>query len=270
MRVYMRVGGDYGCCGGVQVERQVREVNALILFLNNEPLYKRQLAALNHPIKRICHVLGADRSQTHFSAKPDGIVFKNFRKGTRTRNTKSEKTAAQFVIPHDVVLKEGDINTTSPVVEEDYETDDDSDDDTPISELLRRETELPPEDSDDNEDVSDIPDPPLGKEAVGVEVACDFGEPHGVCFGAITEQGVDEGDPFYQVTYDDGDFADFDEEEYNFAYELAWTITRGRKGKKKKPKPKKKPLKKKIKPAVKKLPAPPPSTYKVTTHPHSR
>ena len=80
----MRVGGDYGYCGGVQVAEQVHQVNQLLRFLAEEPTYRAHLAALNHPLhpaQPILHVLGADQSQTHFCAKPDGIVLKNFNKG---------------------------------------------------------------------------------------------------------------------------------------------------------------------------------------------
>jgi hypothetical protein len=83
----MRVGGDYGYCGGVQVAEQVRQVNDLILFLNQELEYKRQINALQHPIKRIVHILSVDQSQTHFCAKPDGIVLKNFNKETKCTPT---------------------------------------------------------------------------------------------------------------------------------------------------------------------------------------
>jgi hypothetical protein len=118
MRVYMRVGGKYGYCGGQQVAEQVREVNALLLFLSQEPEYKRWVVALQHPLhplKPIVHVLGADQSQTHFCAKPDGIVLGNFNKGPKFKPSGNDK-AASWCIPRDVVLKEGDINTTPIVI----------------------------------------------------------------------------------------------------------------------------------------------------------
>ncbi len=85
MRLWMRVGGEHGYCGGVQVAEQVKQVNELVLFLNQGRDYRAQLAALNHQIKRIKHVLGIDQSQTHFCAKKDGIVMKNFNKSTKVK-----------------------------------------------------------------------------------------------------------------------------------------------------------------------------------------
>jgi hypothetical protein len=118
-RVHMRVGGKHGCCGGQQVAVQVREANALLLFLSQEPECKRWVIALQHPLhplKPIVYVLGADQSQTHFCAKPDGIVLANFNKGPKFRPSGNDKAAANWCTPRDVVLKEGDVNTTPIII----------------------------------------------------------------------------------------------------------------------------------------------------------
>jgi hypothetical protein len=229
----MRVGGDYGYCGGVQVAEQVRQVNDLILFLNQERGYKANLGALSHPIKRIKHVLGADQSQTHFCAKRDGIVIKTFNKGTKWKDAPNGRAAAKFCIPHDIVLKEGDLKTKRcsslhTLEEKLSDTEDmatlsainEEDDDVPIAALLAQQRV----DSDSEDD--DMPiaallssarndgtAPPMGKAAEGEEVAYDFGEHYGTHIGAITEYDGD----FYQVTFDDGDFADWDAAEYKHA-----------------------------------------------------
>ncbi len=207
MRVWMRVGGDYGYCGGVQVAEQVHQVNELILFLNQERMYKSQVSTLNHPIKRIVHVLGVDQSQTHFCAKPDGIVLSHFNKGTKTRSLSNAKTANKFCIPRDVVLKHGDIYTQTedivPVVNMLVESSD-SDDDVPITALLRGDEPVTMQDGGGGTE------PSMQKASEGEEVAFDFGKSYGVCKGTITSFDGD----FYQVTFDDGDCADWDADEY--------------------------------------------------------
>ena len=145
MMVWMRAGGDHGCCGGIQVAEQVTHTMELIRFLESEPEHVQQLAALDHPIQEIEHVLGVDRSQTHFCAKPDGIVMQKFNKGPTFKSTTNDKTRARFIIPHDVVLSEGDINLTPYVAPapalppaDDSGDDSDSDDGLPIAQMLEK------------------------------------------------------------------------------------------------------------------------------------
>ena len=64
-------------------------------------------------------------------------------------------------------------------------------------------------------------DRPLGKDAVGKQVARDFGEKHGgIFFGRVVSvRGTCK--LIYHVRYTDGDEEDFDEDEYSYAYDLA-------------------------------------------------
>ena len=242
--VWKRVGGEHGYCGGVQVAQQVRHVMELVRFLEAEPEHVRQLAALDHPIKEIRHVLGVDRSQTHFCAKPDGVVMMKFNKGPTFKSTSNAKTAARFIIPHDVVLKEGDINLTPfvapaparpPADDSGDDTCSDSDEDIPITQILQRDATS--EDDSDGDVENDGDEPPLGVCAVGEEVAFDFGDGYGIFIGSITEYDGD----YYTVVYDDGDGNDFTTEKYLAAWKLEKKTDGTRSGGKTKKKKKKKP-----------------------------
>ena len=114
--------------------------------------------------------------------------------GPKFKSSTNEKAAARFCIPHDVVLKDGDINT-KPITIEDVtdsvvETDSDSDEDIPIAQLLQANSG-----SEDDIPLAQIVaaerqaslDPPMAEGAKGAEIATDFGVPHGVCIGFVTE-----------------------------------------------------------------------------------
>jgi hypothetical protein len=246
----------------------------LIRFLESEPEHAQQLAALDHPIQEIEHVLGVDRSQTHFCAKPDGIVMMKFNKGPTFKSTTNDKTRARFIIPHDVVLSEGDINLApfvapAPVLPsaEDVGDDSDSDDEIPLAQMLERDA---PSEDEENSDDGDGDEPPLGAAAVNEEVAHDFGDGHGVHVGCIT--GYD-GD-FYSVTYDDGDFQDFTTEECVKAWKHAKKIDdRRSSGKKKKKKKKKKKPKARaaiIRPVAIAIVTPAPPALRKSSNPNQR
>ena len=69
-------------------------------------------------------------------------------------------------------------------------------------------------------------EPPIKFEAIGEEIACDFGDEHGVCFGAVTK--YDEEEALYAVVYNDGDSCDFDDHEYHQAWHFGHQIRRGK------------------------------------------
>ena len=158
-------------------------------------------------------------------------------------------------------MKEGDINTKPivvgvvPQLPVESDSDSDADDAIPIAAVIARDAPEPESD----EDGGDTVEPPLGKRSEQEEVAFDFGDPYGICVGAITDYDGD----FYQVTYDDGEYADFDQAEYVAAWHLARSLhfvkrkkPRGRR-KQRAPKKKKKTQKKKKK---KTAPPTPPAT----------
>jgi hypothetical protein len=132
-----------------------------------------------------------DQSQTHFCAKKDGIVLKTFNRSTKAKCSSNDRASISFCIPHDVVLKAGDINanprvhiTQRPPVE----PSDSEDDDLPIASLCRRKKSPDVVDSgcEKNEEDASSDEPPMEEKAEGQEVAYDFGEQHGTYTGAIT------------------------------------------------------------------------------------
>ena len=151
-----------------------------------------------------------------------------FNKGPTFKSTSNAKTAARFIIPHDVVLKEGDINLTPLVApaparphadDSGDDTCSDSDEYIPITQILQRDATS--EDDSDGDVENDGDEPPLGVCAVGEEVAFDFGDGYGMFIGSITEHDGD----YYTVVYDDGDGNDFTTEEYLAAWKLAKKLT---------------------------------------------
>ena len=73
----------------------------------------------------------------------------------------------------------------------------------------------------ESENTGCAPKPPLVGDAVGKEVARDFGEEHGgIFYGTVTSvKGGEE--TLYRVRYTDGDEEDLDEGQYTCAYSLA-------------------------------------------------
>jgi hypothetical protein len=140
--------------------------------------------------------LGTDQSQTHLLAKPDGLVITKFNLSTKSRSKTNDRAAESFYIPRDVVLEEGDVNTTGS-----------------SPEYGDRECG----------DLQHIPEPPLGHSAVASEISKEF--PEGLFKGAVVsftedeEDATDEGG-IYHVVYADGDAEDLDHTEYIEAFLL--------------------------------------------------
>ncbi len=112
---------------------------------------------------------------------------------------------------------------------------DNSDDDLPVSSLLKRKLPSSSEDEDDDvpiaslvvsknldvlAEVSATTVVLTGEACIGVNSARDFGPPHGVCLGSIVRVDVHRRRPLYHVVYGDGDEEDYDEGELQYAREL--------------------------------------------------
>jgi hypothetical protein len=59
-----------------------------------------------------------------------------------------------------------------------------------------------------------------GDACIELQVARDFGGPHGVCKGPIVSVDLNRRRPLYHILYDDGDEEDFDDQELQYALEL--------------------------------------------------
>jgi hypothetical protein len=230
--VWARVGGDYGYWGGAEVAMQFKEVQQFLRWEEEQPQFKEQLAALGYAgPQRMQACFGADRSQTHLLGKPDGIVMSKFNKGTTHKSKKNVKSADKFVIPRDVVLLPGDINT-NPIPIPVPPT-------TPVSLSGPNSEACGIEVSDDGLEDHDlefgeIPEPPLGQSAISEEVARIFDDE--VFCGAITEfDDDDEGGLYkYKVTFYDGDEEQLDVDECVHAWKHAYHLANPTKRPKKK------------------------------------
>ena len=228
--VWARVGGDYGYWGGAEVAMQFKEVQQFLRWEEEQPQFKEQLAALGYAgPQRMQACFGADRSQTHLLGKPDGIVMSKFNKGTTHKSKTNVKSADKFVIPRDVVLLPGDINT-NPIPIPVPPT-------TPVSLSGSNSEVCGIEVSDDGLEDHDlefdkIPEPPLGQSAISEEVARIFDDE--VICGAITEFEDDDEDGLYKVTFYDGDEEQLDVDEYMHAWKHAHALANPTKRPKKK------------------------------------
>jgi hypothetical protein len=128
--------------------------------------------------------------------------------------------------------KKGHFERAKTVKEDSSES---SDDDVPVATLLQRKVREFSDCEDDNlpiaaavvasklnalAEVSAGSSSPLGEKCIGIEVARDFGPPHGVCEGKIVSVDVKRRRPLYHVLYGDGDEEDYDEGELQYAREL--------------------------------------------------
>ncbi len=119
---------------------------------------------------------------------------------------------------------------------------DNSDDDVPVSSLLKRKLPTSSDGEDDNvpiatlvvakkldvpADVSAVHVHPTGEACVGLAVAHDFGPPHGACMGSIVRVDIHRRWPLYHVLYGDRDEKDYDDGEFHYALELHAAVQTG-------------------------------------------
>jgi hypothetical protein len=119
---------------------------------------------------------------------------------------------------------------------------DNSDDDVPVSSLLKRK--LPPSSEEEDDDVpiallvvsknldvlAEVSAANVdlkGEACIGLDFARDFGPPHGVCMESIVRVDINRRRPLYHVLCGDGDEEDYDEGELQYARELFVAHVRG-------------------------------------------
>ncbi len=118
-----------------------------------------------------------------------------------------------------------------------------SDDDVPVSTLLKRKVPALSDGEDDDVPIASLVatkkldvlanvsavhvDVPTGEACLGRTVARDFGPPYGVCIGSIVRVHIHRRRPLYHVLYGDGDEEDYEEGELQYALELHAAVQAG-------------------------------------------
>jgi hypothetical protein len=122
---------------------------------------------------------------------------------------------------------------------------DDDEDNVLFSALLQQESKTTSDDEDDNLPIVALVGQqklnvlatvtsgaasifyPKGEAAIGVEVARDFGEAHGICSGKIVRVDLTTRRPLYHVLHTDGDEEDCDDGELQYAIDLHFAVKAG-------------------------------------------